>query len=107
MSVQIGINDADAAGGNSGGGSYNDIAQFKAKIVNNFVKDNNVDTVVEFGFGDGAQLTLAKYPLYMGFDVSPTIYAKTSHKFKDDKTKEFSLYDGHVIPGMVFVSVTV
>ena len=55
------IVDTDAMGGNSGAGSYNQIGVFKAEIVNNFVKANGVRTVVEFGFGDGQQLTRAEY----------------------------------------------
>ena len=89
----------DARGGNSGAGSYNQIGVFKAEIMNKFVADNNVDTVVEFGFGDGQQLTRAKYPHYIGLDVSKTIHAKTSKRFADDPTKEFRLYDGNVVPG--------
>ena len=49
-------------GGNSGAGSYNKIAIFKAKIMNQFVLENNIQHVIEFGFGDGAQLERAKYP---------------------------------------------
>lgn len=87
-----------AMGGNSGAGSYNMIAAFKAKIMNQFVKDNNVKHVIEFGFGDGAQLTRAEYPRYTGLDVSKTIFEKTSAKFKDDSSKAFKLYDGTHIP---------
>jgi hypothetical protein len=52
-------------GGNSGAGSYNQIGVFKAEIVNSFVKANGVRTVVEFGFGDGQQLTRAEYVVFM------------------------------------------
>lgn len=57
-------------GGNSGAGSYNKIAIFKAKIMNQFVAENDIQHVIEFGFGDGAQLMRAKYPEYTGLDVS-------------------------------------
>lgn len=59
------IVDTDAMGGNSGAGSYNQIGVFKAEIVNNFVKANGVRTVVEFGFGDGQQLTRAEYVFFL------------------------------------------
>lgn len=87
-------------GGNSGAGSYNQIGVFKAEIMNDFVKENKVKTVIEFGFGDGQQLTRATYPHYIGLDVSKTIHAKTSKRFEGDSTKEFRLYDGDVIPGL-------
>ena len=60
-------------GGNSGAGSYNRLARFKAEVLNRFVADRNIQTVIEFGCGDGAQLELASYPAYVGVDVSETI----------------------------------
>jgi hypothetical protein len=59
-------------GGNSGAGSYGRLARFKAEFLNRFVNENGIETVVEFGSGDGAQLSLAKYPRYLGVDVSAT-----------------------------------
>lgn len=82
-----------AAGGNSGAGSYNRLARFKADFLNYFVAENNVSSVIEFGCGDGAQLALADYPSYIGVDVSPTILAKTAERFADDRTKRFVLSD--------------
>ncbi len=79
--------------GNSGGGSYNRLAEFKAEILNSFVKDNNIKSVIEFGCGDGNQLALAHYPPYIGFDVSKTAIKLCMSKFKTDPTKSFFLYD--------------
>ena len=76
-------------GRNSGAGSYNRLALFKADVVNRFVKDHRVASVIEFGCGDGSQLTLADYPAYIGVDVSPTILAATREKFAGDPTKIF------------------
>lgn len=59
-----------AHGGNSGVGSYGKFAQFKAEVLNDFVEEHHVGSVIEFGSGDGNQLTLARYPEYTGFDVS-------------------------------------
>ena len=63
--------DRYASGGNSGKGSYDQLAEFKAQIINSFVKQKNIQTVIEFGCGDGNQLTYAEYPRYLGLDVSP------------------------------------
>lgn len=68
-------------GGNSGAGSYNRLAEFKAEIVNNFVSERNVCTVIELGVGDGAQLKLGEYPEYIGFDVSNTVVEMTRAQF--------------------------
>ncbi len=57
-------------GGDSGEGSYGEPAEYKAAILNRFVKDHQVSSVVEFGCGDGHQLSLATYPEYLGLDVS-------------------------------------
>lgn len=76
-------------GGNSGAGSYNRLAEFKADILNKFVKDHAVNSVVEFGSGDGAQLKIADYPNYIGYDVSHTAVAHSRALFKDDPTKQF------------------
>jgi SAM-dependent methyltransferase len=76
-------------GGNSGAGSYNRLAEFKAKILNDFCAKNNIEKVIEFGCGDGNQLTLAKYNQYIGLDVSQKSIEICNEKFKNDLTKEF------------------
>jgi len=78
-----------ASGGNSGVGSYAKFADFKAEIVNKFVADHQVRSVIEFGCGDGNQLKLAIYPRYVGLDVSPTAIAKCRKDFAGDGTKSF------------------
>lgn len=61
-----------ATGGNSGNGSYGPQAEYKAEFLNRFVREHQIETVIEFGCGDGNQLSLAEYPFYLGIDVSPT-----------------------------------
>lgn len=80
-------------GGNSGPGSYNQLAEFKAEILNEFVKKHQISTVIEYGCGDGNQLKLANYPAYIGFDVSPKAIALCKELFKDDQSKVFKLMD--------------
>jgi hypothetical protein len=76
-------------GGNSGAGSYNRLAAFKAAILNEFVARNAIHSVIEFGSGDGAQLELATYPDYVGVDVSRTAVDTTRQRFRDDPSKIF------------------
>jgi len=78
-------------GGNSGAGSYGRLAEFKAEIINNFIKENNIRSVIEFGVGDGNQLSLLKCPNYIGIDVSDTILNNAKRMFDDDATKSFYL----------------
>lgn len=80
-----------SSGGNSGPGSYNKLAQYKAEVLNAFVAENHIPSVIEFGCGDGSQLQLANYPSYIGFDISPTAVLLCQEKFKNDPSKEFKL----------------
>jgi len=79
------------SGRNSGAGSYNKLAEFKAEIINDFVKDNNVKTIIEYGCGDGNQLKFAEYPTYIGFDISTKAIELCQDIFQHDKTKSFRL----------------
>lgn len=80
-------------GGKSGSGSYNELAEYKAEIINEFVRENNLKTVIEHGCGDGNQLTYGLYPSYTGFDVSPEAVNICKRKFKNDKSKTFKHSD--------------
>lgn len=82
-----------AAGGTSGVGSYGDLARGKAEFLNKFVRTHGIRSVVEFGCGDGNQLSLADYPSYVGLDVSRTAVQLCVRRFADDPTKSFYLYD--------------
>ncbi len=82
-------------GGTSGSGSYGRLAIFKAKILNQFVKNNNIQSVIEFGCGDGNQLSLSDYPLYKGFDISEEAVNICKFKFNHDLSKIFKTeYNG-------------
>lgn len=83
--------DRYASGGDSGAGSYEHLAAFKAKVLNAFVAEHDIKTVIEFGCGDGNQLSLSRYPNYLGFDVSPTVIAACRRQFSSDSDKSFRL----------------
>ncbi len=76
-------------GGDSGSGSYNRLALFKSEIINDFVKKYNIHSIIEWGCGDGEQLKLAKYPQYVGIDVSSKVIEKCKAIFKNDTSKCF------------------
>jgi hypothetical protein len=80
-------------GETSGCGSYGRLATFKAEVVNTFVAEKNIQSVIEFGCGDGNQLTLAHYPNYIGLDVSEKAINLCQSRFSDDPTKRFLLYN--------------
>jgi SAM-dependent methyltransferase len=80
-----------AAGDTSGAGSHGSLASFKAGVINRLVIDRGMASVIEFGCGDGEQLSLASYPRYLGFDVSQTAIDKCRERFSGDPSKHFRL----------------
>lgn len=101
-------------GGKSGEGSSGQLAAFKAEVLNRFVRDHDIARVIEYGCGDGQQLALAVYPLYLGLDVSRTCIEQCRVIFKDDPSKSFLWYDpatavrlGNFIKGDLVLSLDV
>jgi SAM-dependent methyltransferase len=78
-------------GGTSGEGSYGKFAEFKAEYLNDFVDRHGIRSVIEFGCGDGNQLSLARYPSYVGFDVSSAALEICRAQFESDSSKKFKL----------------
>ena len=76
-------------GGTSGTGSYNHLAQFKVATVNAILQQYAIDSVIEFGCGDGNVLSMLDCKNYTGIDVSPTIISKLKTKFEGDSCKTF------------------
>lgn len=82
-----------AANETSGAGSYGELALFKAEVINSFIANEQIETVIDFGCGDGNQLKLAEYPKYLGLDVSMTVISRCKHQFSSDPSKQFKLMD--------------
>jgi hypothetical protein len=87
-------------GGNSGAGSYSRLAEFKAQVLNGFVDQHRITSVIEYGSGDGAQLKLARYPSYTGVDISEKALEMCRSVFADDRSKRF-LHSSRVTPSTV------
>ena len=83
-------------GGDSGSGSHGALAAFKAEVLNGFVEEEGVKSVIEFGCGDGNQLTLARYDQYLGIDISPEAVARCRRLFANDSSKRFVLLAEYV-----------
>lgn len=82
-----------ADGRDSGPGSRGEYARYKADFLNEFVAEHDVESVIEFGCGDGDQVELAEYPEYVGLEVSEAAVDACARRFADDETKSFLLYD--------------
>jgi SAM-dependent methyltransferase len=65
-----------AAAGTSGAGSAGDAAKAKAAYVNDLIHAEQVESVVDWGCGDGQQLDLLDLPAYLGVDISPSAIGK-------------------------------
>ena len=80
-------------GGNSGAGSYGNLAEYKAEFLNDFVKKTCVSSVIEFGCGDGNNLGLFEFPNYLGLDISDLVIKNNRMKFKHDLNLAFLVSD--------------
>lgn len=80
-------------GGTSGEGSYGKLAEFKAEVINSFIIEHHINSVIEFGCGDGNQLSLFKVKRHIGLDVSKTAIKMCMEKFNEDKSKSFFLFN--------------
>jgi hypothetical protein len=60
-------------GGNSGNGSYGFLAEYKKDFINQFIIENNIKSLLEYGCGDCNQLSMIKCDDIIGVDVSKTV----------------------------------
>ena len=82
-----------AEGLTSGGGSYGEYAKFKAKIINEFVKEKKIESIIDFGCGDGNQASLLKVNDYIGLDISQSVINRNIENFQDNKRMRFFKYN--------------
>lgn len=94
----------------SGYGSYGRLAEFKSKVINKFIEDESIERVIEFGCGDGNQLSMLRVKNYIGVDISPTIINKCKNRFQEDVTKLFFTNEKYLenpLKGMLTLSIDV
>ncbi len=89
------------SGGTSGDGSYGKLASFKADFINDFIKKHHIHSAIEFGCGDGNQLSMIDYREYLGLDVSSSIITSCKERFKQDASKTFRIYDDETFAGKI------
>jgi SAM-dependent methyltransferase len=78
------------AGGTSGAGSAGRLLRFKADFINNFVRRNQVASVLDLGCGDGSLLSLLRVSDYTGVDVAPAALAHCAARFPDHRFLPFA-----------------
>lgn len=79
----------------SGCGSYGRLSEYKASVINEFIDEFAIESVVEFGCGDGNQLKQIKCKKYVGYDVSQCVINKCKALFAFDTGKTFDLYENY------------
>jgi cyclopropane fatty-acyl-phospholipid synthase-like methyltransferase len=72
-------------GGNSGEGSYGKLAKYKAQFINEFVETHDINSVIEFGCGDGNQASLYKFGNFTGIDIVPACIEICKRRFSNRK----------------------
>jgi len=83
-------------GGDSGPGSEGRLAEFKAEIINEFAAKEKVESVIEFGCGDGRQLKLSRYQKYLGIDISEIVLEKCRMIFADQSEYRFQSLEEYI-----------
>lgn len=82
-------------GGHSGEGSRGEPARYKAEVINGFLKERQIQSMIEFGCGDGYQLGMFMVPRYTGVDVSKTIVEHCRELYASDGSKTFLVLDDY------------
>jgi hypothetical protein len=85
-------NDRYKFGGTSGKGSRGKVAIEKAAFVEAFCKKQNIDTIVEYGCGDGFCASLINVKRYIGFDISDTAISFAKDRCAKLKSHTFFNY---------------
>lgn len=63
-------------GGNSGLGSRGELAQYKADFINEFINGFDIESMTEYGCGDGYNLSMINCKRIVGLDVSSVAIEK-------------------------------
>lgn len=92
-------------GKNSGSGSYGRLARFKAEVINRVIAETKATSLMDFGCGDGHQLSLMTPLPYVGLDVSRTMLATLRARFAGQPLFRFLHPDD--LPGDLRCDITV
>ena len=88
-------------GGTSGAGSYGQLAEFKAEVINGLCAEMDIKRIIEFGCGDGNQAALLDPGPefeYLGLDVSESAVKMCGQRFEREPHMSFMTYK----PGSFF-----
>ncbi len=82
-----------SSGGNSGVGSYDELAIYKAEVINEYVSSKGFKSIIEMSCGDGNQLSYFEIEKFTGYEISQAAVDLCKEKFKGDDSKIFRHFD--------------
>jgi SAM-dependent methyltransferase len=82
-----------ANGGGPGKGSRGRLAVFKAEVLNGFARENSIQSVIEWGCGNGDQFELLRFPSFTGIDISSHAIGACRSKFNGRSDCQFFAAD--------------
>lgn len=80
------------SGGNSGAGSYDQLATYKAEFINDRTERFNLRAITELGCGDGNQLGMFTVGKYTGLDVAKAAVERCKMLYRGVQGRRFALY---------------
>lgn len=96
------------SGGNSGAGSYSIECDFKVEFINSIIEKKNIQTINDFGCGDGNVISQIKgFNQYVGYDISSTAVNKCDLKLGSNPKYKFINSISEFIPSDLSTSIDV
>jgi SAM-dependent methyltransferase len=80
-------------GGDSGPGSYGELATYKANLINQVVRERGIRSIIELGCGDGNQLSYLEVEQYIGLDISKVAIQRCVARYGGNPKRSFIWYD--------------
>ena len=94
-------------GGGSGYGSTGILADYKIKIINDFITSFKIKSIIDFGCGDGYISNYIEVQEYLGLDISKTAIeiCEKNNKKVSKKFKLLSEYKGETADSSISLDV--
>lgn len=80
-------------GGDLGPGSYGESATYKADLINKVIRERGIYSIIEFGCGDGNQLSYLEVDQYIGLDISKVAIQRCIASHGGSAKRSFIWYD--------------
>ena len=82
-----------ASGGHSGAGSYDANYSFKRDYINAVIRRFKIQSIIDFGCGDGSQIKQIDVAAYQGIDISSSVVNRCRKLYEHNSNFSFDVYD--------------